>query len=84
MTYRMSGCVERHPSGGPSTGWCCHLQEPGYVHVHPLRDLVAHTFDRDGECVCGPTAERLEDDDGGDAWMWTHHSLDGRERHEPR
>lgn len=50
---------------------------PGLVHVYPLDDVVAHEL-ADG-CACGPTPELVPNPDGPDGWMWTHHSLDGRE-----
>lgn len=47
------------------------------VHVVPIGDLVEHNHN---ECVCGPSVERVERDDGSDGWLYTHHhSLDGRE-----
>ena len=49
------------------------------VHVIPLNDLIEH--DDSSDCVCGPTVEHVPAD-GGDGWVLTHHSLDGRERHE--
>ena len=52
------------------------------VHVLPRRDLVEHETAED--CVCAPTPWRVERDDGGDAWGYTHHSLDGRELREPK
>jgi hypothetical protein len=48
-------------------------------HVVPLDDLVGH--EQDG-CVCGPTLEAVPRDDGSMGWMYTHHSLDRRERYE--
>ena len=52
------------------------------VHVLPRRDLVEHETAED--CVCAPTPWRVERDGGGDAWGYTHHSLDGREKREPK
>lgn len=46
------------------------------VHVHPLHDTLAHHLDED--CVCGPTPEHVPPS----GWLYTHHSLDGRERFE--
>lgn len=57
-------------------GWETIQLEDDTVHVHPLGDTVVHTLDED--CACGPTPEHV----AHDAWMYTHHSLDGRERHE--
>ena len=51
------------------------------VHVYPLGDLIEHETEGD-DCVCGPTVERVERDDGADGWVVVHHSLDGREAHE--
>lgn len=51
------------------------------VHVYPIGDLIEHDTDSD-DCVCGPTTEHVPGDDGGDGWVITHHSLDGREAHE--
>ena len=46
-------------------------------HVVPVNDVIAH--DTSGEpCVCGPTTELVSGPDG-DAYIVTHHSLDGRE-----
>ncbi len=51
------------------------------VHVVPLNDLITH--DTDGApCPCGPATEAVFRDDGTNGWLVTHHSLDGRERHE--
>jgi hypothetical protein len=51
------------------------------VHVVPVNDLVEH--DTDGpDCVCGPTVEPVDRDDGSLGWLVVHHSLDGRERAE--
>jgi hypothetical protein len=47
------------------------------VHVRPLADLIEH--DLDDDCPCGPTAELVPRADESDGWMYTHHSLDGRE-----
>lgn len=48
------------------------------VHVAPLDDLIGHEFEA-GTCVCVPAAECRTQDDGPDVWLYTHHSLDGRE-----
>lgn len=48
-------------------------------HVMPVDDLVEH--DEREDCCCGPTPE-LVPTAAGDAWLYTHHSLDGREAHE--
>ena len=47
------------------------------VHVVPVNDLVDHAVDED--CVCGPTLEPVEREDGSFGWVAVHHSLDGRE-----
>jgi hypothetical protein len=51
-------------------------------HVVPVDDLVEHDTDGDG-CLCGPRTEPVERDDGSYGWVLVHHSLDGRELHEP-
>jgi hypothetical protein len=33
----------------------------------------------DMNCVCSPTIDLVQSDDGPDGWVVTHHSLDGRE-----
>lgn len=49
------------------------------IHVVPVDDLVPHdTATDEAVCVCGPSVERVEGDDG-DGWLIVHHSLDGRE-----
>jgi len=53
------------------------VEAGGAVHVVPCADLVHHEL---GEsCVCGPTPELVHRDLGPEGWMYTHHSLDGRE-----
>ena len=47
------------------------------AHVVPVGDLIEHPADED--CVCGPTPEPIEKEDGAVHWIVTHHSLDGRE-----
>jgi hypothetical protein len=47
----------------------------GY-HVIPQQDAIVH--EQSTRCICGPTRVRR---DG--VWMTIHHSLDGREHHEP-
>jgi len=34
------------------------------------------------DCVCGPRVEPVELDDGSIAWVYVHHTLDGREFNE--
>lgn len=53
------------------------------VHVLPANDLIEHAAVGD-DCVCGPTIEPVEAEDGSIGWVVTHHSLDGRERTETR
>lgn len=50
------------------------------VYVLPLSDVVAHE-DSDS-CVCGPTTEPVQREDGSFGWLVTHHALDGREQGE--
>lgn len=47
------------------------------LHVVPLGDLVEHESDDD--CVCGPTTQPVQRDDGSTGWLMIHSSLDGRE-----
>jgi hypothetical protein len=47
------------------------------VHILPINDLIEHEEEGD-ECVCGPDVEFVS---GGRVVV--HHSLDGREEHEP-
>jgi hypothetical protein len=49
------------------------------AHVVPVGDLVEHD---DEECTCGPRCEPVEQPDGSICWVYTHHSLDGREASE--
>ena len=50
------------------------------LHVTPIDDIVQH--EQSDDCVCMPSPEAIKRDDGSVGWMHTHHSLDGRERHE--
>ena len=50
---------------------------PRNVHVFPADDPVGHDMDGDA-CTCGPTVEHLP----SGRWLFTHHSLDGRELNE--
>ena len=54
---------------------------PRTVHVVPIGDLIEHDSDGDS-CVCVPTTEPVEGEDGSIGWLVVHHSLDGREQHE--
>jgi hypothetical protein len=50
------------------------------VHVYPVDDLIEHECEG-ADCLCGPDTEYVEGE-GGDGWLITHHSLDGREADE--
>ncbi len=45
--------------------------------------LFEHDVDSDGDCPCGPRVEPVPRPDGSFGWVYVHHSLDGREQHEP-
>lgn len=67
-----------HPPRSAAPGWLVEwVEADGNVHVIPLGDLIDH--DRTDGCICGPTSELQTHDDAPDAWLVTHHSLDGRE-----
>lgn len=52
-------------------------------HVVPVDDLLEHdTSTSEPDCVCGPDVIPVERTDGSMGWVISHHSLDGRERHE--
>ena len=51
------------------------------IHVVPLGDLIEHITDGT-DCLCGPSIEYLGEGGDGDAWLISHHSLDGRELEE--
>lgn len=51
------------------------------VHVLPVGDLIEHE-DTGEDCLCGPTVEPVEREDGSYGWLIIHHSLDGRELYE--
>jgi len=57
-------------------GWDTTHVEDGTVHIHPVGDTVVHTLDE--ACACGPTSEHVNHT----GVLYTHHSLDGRERYE--
>lgn len=64
-------------------GWEAATWDAGdHVHVLPLTDVLPHSDDDDADCICGPTVEPCERDDGTIGWLAVHHSLDGRELHE--
>lgn len=48
------------------------------VHVVPVDDLIRHHMEP--KCVCGPWVEKVPGNPAG--WLFTHHSLDGRENDE--
>lgn len=52
------------------------------VHIVPEEetDIVPHDLAED--CICGPTTEPVECADGSINWLYSHHSLDGREQRE--
>lgn len=52
---------------------------PGTVLTLPDDDVIEHSGDPDGDCVCGPRIEPVDRDDGSMGWSVVHHSLDGRE-----
>ena len=54
---------------------------PDVIHVYPTKDLIDHKTVGD-DCLCGVTIEPVPRDDGSMGWLYTHHSLDGRERYE--
>lgn len=47
------------------------------IHHVPIEDLIEHELDE--MCVCGPTPDRGLRIMGRLDWVFTHHSLDGRE-----
>jgi len=49
----------------------------GDNHVVPVDDLIAHDVSED--CICGPECIPVERDDGSIGYIYSHHSLDGRE-----
>ncbi len=63
---------------------CIEGLSPGTAVVHPLNDLGEHDIDGEDGCPCGPTVEPVPRPDGSIGWLITHHSLDGREQHEPK
>jgi hypothetical protein len=48
-------------------------------HIYPVGDLIEHDVSGDDDCICGPTVEPVERDDGSIAYVIVHHALDGRE-----
>lgn len=57
------------------------IRRPNHVHVRPIGDIVWHQWNGD-DCVCVPDIEHVPNEHGPDGWLYTHHSLDGREQHE--
>jgi hypothetical protein len=57
-----------------------HREYARAIHTIPVSDLIEH--EADPECVCGPELEAVEREDGSFGWLYTHHSLDGREEYE--
>lgn len=57
--------------------WVCVVKDNEEMHIIPVADLIDHTEDE--ECVCVPQITDL----GEGQCMYTHVSLDGREKNEP-
>lgn len=53
------------------------------VHTYPVGDLIDHDTSGETDCVCGPETIPVPCADGSFGWVILHHSLDGREAHEP-
>jgi hypothetical protein len=51
------------------------------VHTVPLDDVIVHDFSE--ACPCGPRSRVIPREGRPDGWVYTHHSLDGRELNEP-
>lgn len=69
-----------HSRPGPLRGVSWSIHDASGVHVVPCDDLIHHALT--DECACGPTCEPVPRDDGTFGWVYTHHSLDGREHNE--
>ncbi len=53
------------------------------LHIVPRGDRVEHdTSTDDATCICGPQLLPMITPDGATSWIYSHHSLDGRERFE--
>ena len=50
------------------------------IHTMPVNDLIEH--EDSSECICGPECIPVEREDGSYGWLYSHHSLDGREENE--
>lgn len=62
-------------------GWRTSRTEVDVMHVYPTGDVIEHSLDDQGDCLCGPLAELHQDTPVGDVYLYRHHSLDGRELH---
>lgn len=83
MTMRRVADTPDTPGHPAHAHWeACTWDDGSHVHVVPVGDVIPHSEGPDGDCVCGPTVEFGDSDDGPDSWLLTHHSLDGRERYE--
>lgn len=58
------------------------LPNSNVAHTAPIDDGIEHDVSDNCECICGPNLEHLQRDDGSNAWLYVHHSLDGREQNE--
>jgi hypothetical protein len=52
---------------------------PHVAVVYPANDWISHDHADPESCVCGPEVEPVPCRDGSMSWLFTHHSLDGRE-----
>ena len=63
--------------------WRYHIEGDSPYHVWPISDGIEHDIESsDGDCICGPCASPVKCEDGSVGWIYTHHSLDGREASE--
>lgn len=60
--------------------WLCIQLGPHVAVVYPADDWIDHDTGNPEGCVCGPEVEPVPCPDGSMSWIFTHHSLDGRER----
>lgn len=60
-------------------GWRFFCVDPHTAVVFPDGDLIVHDVYGEDRCVCGPSVEPVKRKDGSVSWIYTHHSLDGRE-----
>ncbi|MEU5772715.1 hypothetical protein ABZ819_05340 [Streptomyces venezuelae] len=63
-----------------SSQWLAKQTNGNEVHVAPLDDVIVHVLT--DLCPCGPSPSPSPLGDGSDGWVYTHHSLDGREADE--